>query len=160
MVARTKPNPIGKDRNRYGGASATQLGAEWVDIKNVTSSAISLANVELYHRAYSGADSRWARVMGFTGALGPGQVVRVHSGQVRPISVLRQEDLDGADHHVFSGHDNYVWNNAEGDSPGLWNSAAKQWIDSASYDPYPPEGIVLIRSGDKLVPAQQAASRW
>jgi len=26
------------------------------------------------------------------------------------------------------------------------------WIDKASYEPYPPDGIVLHREGDKLVP--------
>ena len=31
--------------------------------------------------------------------------------------------------------------------------AAKATIDSASYDPYPPEGAVLHRQGAKLIPA-------
>jgi hypothetical protein len=30
----------------------------------------------------------------------------------------------------------------------------KVTLDSASYDPNPPEGEVLTRSGDKLVPAK------
>jgi hypothetical protein len=159
MVARIKPNPTGKDRNRHSGASAAQLGAEWVDIQNTTRSSVSLDNIELYHLAYSGRDSKPAKVMGFSGALGAGQVVRVHSGQVRPISVLRPEDLNGADHHLFTGRDSYVWNNAEGDSPGLWNTTTRQWVDSASYEPHPPEGVVLVRSGNRLVP-QRAASHW
>ena len=160
MVARIKPIPIGKDRNRYGGATAAQLGAEWVDIKNTTRSSVSMNGIELYHLAYSGREAKPAKVMGFTGSLGAGQVVRVHSGRVRSVSVLRQEDLDGADHHVFTGTDNYVWNNAESDAPSLWNTGSRAWIDRATYEPNPAEGVILVRSGDRLVPGQRAASGW
>lgn len=160
MVARIKPNPIGKDRNPYGGTTAGQLGGEWVDIKNTSRSTISLEKVELYHMAFSGRDSKPAKVTGFSGSLAPGKIVRVHSGKVRPLSVLRQEDIRGADHHIFTGKDNYVWNNAEGDTPGLWNVTSRVWIDRATYDRNPPEGAVLVRSGDRLVPAQSAVSRW
>jgi hypothetical protein len=61
---------------------------------------------------------------------------------------LRPEDVAGAHHHTFTGK-NYVWNNDCGDTAGLGNGQV--WIDNASYDPYPPEGRILIRQGDKLV---------
>jgi hypothetical protein len=150
FLTQIKPNPTGKDRSRYG-ATPAQLGAEWVDFKNTGTTGVSLDGVVLYHLAFSGGTSTWKQVMTFSGTLAPGKIVRVHAGRVRDISVLRQEDIDGADHHLFSGEDQYVWNNAEGDTAALWDSGVKQWIDSASYDPYPPEGVILVRSGDKFI---------
>jgi len=151
LVTQLKPNPAGKDRTRYGGATPAQLGAEWVDFKNTGGIGIDLGSVELHHVAFGNGKRTWRLVTNFKGELGPGKIVRVHAGQQRDLSVLRQEDLLGADHHLFSGEDQCVWNNAEGDTAGLWDSSAKQWIDQASYDPYPPEGIILVRVGDKLV---------
>jgi hypothetical protein len=57
----------------------------------------------------------------------------------RPDSVIRDEDRRGADFHLFSDKD-YVWNNKEGDTPALYNPVTKVTLDSASYDPNPPEG--------------------
>jgi hypothetical protein len=59
-----------------------------------------------------------------------------------------------------TGRDAYVWNNAEGDGPGLWRPSMKSWVDRTSYDPNPPEGAVLVRTGEKLSPAVRAASGW
>jgi hypothetical protein len=64
--------------------------------------------------------------------------VRVHSGS-GPDSVIREEDMRGADHHVFTRKD-YVWNNKEGDTPALYNRTTQATIDSASYDPQPAAG--------------------
>jgi hypothetical protein len=33
-------------------------------------------------------------------------------------------------------------------------------IDKASYDPNPPEGVVLVRVGDKLVAPVSRAANW
>jgi len=160
-ITQIKPNPAGKDRNRHGSASAAQLGAEWVDFKNVSGSAQPLAGLELYHLAYShpGAKPEWEKIMSFNGTLGVGQTVRVHSGQVRSPSILNAEDLRGADFHLFTGRDAYVWNNREGDSPGLWWNQQRAWEDKAEYDPNPPEGAILVRSGSKLVPASTSGYR-
>lgn len=153
LITRIKPNPAGKDRNQFGTTSASQLAAEWVDFKNTASTPVDLGDIELYHVAYApGATrGRWEKVIDFRGALQPGRTVRVHSGS-GPESVIRPEDRAGAEHHLFT-HRNYVWNNREGDTPMLFDSTANQNIDQASYDPYPPEGQVLVRSGNKLVPA-------
>ena len=159
-VSRIKPNPSGKDRSRYGGATAAQLGAEWVDFKNTSGIPFGLQNVELFHLTYTGLQTSSAKVTGFSGSLGTGQTVRIHSGRVRDLSVLRKEDLDGADHHIFTGRDSYVWNNSEGDTPSLWDVVTRSWIDRASYDRNPPEGAVLTRVGEKLIPAQRSASSW
>lgn len=152
-ITRIKPNPAGKDRSRYGTADASQLAAEWVDFKNSGADSVELNGVDLYHLAYApGADrGRWDKIMSFRGSLPPGNTVRVHAGS-GPESVIRPADRTGAEYHLFNGR-NYVWNNDHGDSPRLFDTAREQNIDQASYDPYPPEGQILVRSGNKLVPA-------
>lgn len=158
-TVRLKPNPPGKDRDRHG-ASATQLGAEWVDIQNVGRSPVDLGGVQLFHIAYSRGDrtGRWAELMSFRGTLPVGQIVRVHSGS-GPLNQLRQEDIQGADHHLFTGK-NYVWNNVEGDCSGLFETGQPSPFDRACYDPNPPEGEVLERVGDKLVAKARVASGY
>lgn len=152
-INRIKPNPTGKDRNPSGQASAAQLAAEWVDFQNTGKTPVNLTTVELRHVAYrAGQSPAWEKVMSFSGSLQPGKTVRVHSGS-GPESILREEDRYGADHHLFTGK-NYVWNNREGDRPTLHNKVTQVTVDTASYDPNPPEGEVLIRVGNKLVPAR------
>ena len=159
-IFRLKPNPAGKDRNRHGSPSTTQLGAEWVDFKNAGSAPANLTGIDLYHLAYGrpGTKPEWQKVTSLPAdwSLPAGNVLRVHSGQKRDLGELNHDDVAGADYHSFTGRDAYVWNNAEGDTAGLWVPRSETWLDSASYDPHPPEGVVLIRSGDKLVPAGAA----
>lgn len=159
-VSRIKPNPTGKDRTRYGGASAAQLGAEWVDIKNTSANGISLAGIALYHLAYSGGQAQAQKVVDLTGVLGAGQILRIHSGQTRPLNVLYQDDLVGADFHGFTGSDNYIWNNDRPDCPGLVRTSQNTYVDRACYDAGSPQGAILVRVGDKLVVASRAASTW
>lgn len=160
-VYRIKPNPTGKDRNRHGSPlSPAQLGGEWVDIRNTGASASNTSGVGLYHLAYpaSGGKPEYRLVVNLPDcSLKPSEVLRVHSGQRRDLSVLYAEDRTGADWHSFTGEDAYVWNNREGDAPALYEHATKETIDSASYDPNPPEGVVLHRQGTKLVPAPVTA---
>ena len=65
----------------------------------------------------------------------------------------------GATYHLFTGRDEYVWNNREGDAPLLNFEPRNETIDTASYDPNPPEGVVLVRQGDKLA-ARARAAGW
>ncbi|MBS0261595.1 MAG: lamin tail domain-containing protein [Planctomycetes bacterium] len=154
-TVRLNPTPAGKDRTRYGGASAAQLGGEWADIQNVGSQAVDLTGVSLHHIAYHpNGTSHWEHVMTFNGALSPGKVMRIHAGS-GPASVLRQEDLAGADHHLFS-HGNYVWNNDKADCAGLFDGRSDPF-DKACYGANPPEGAILQRVADSLVPAATAA---
>ena len=88
-----------------------------------------------------------------------GQVLRVHSGK-GPFSVVRAEDRIGSDYYMFTGESRYIWNNDFGDSSLLWQPATKVTIDEASYDAYPPEGVILQRVGSKLVAPARVASRW
>lgn len=153
-ISQLKPNPTGKDRTRFGPLSATQLAAEWVDVKNTGIGSVNLENVELNHKAFSPQDpaGKWQAVMVFPSfLLAAGKVVRVHSGRHRDVSVIAAADQAGADYHTFTGADAYVWNNSEGDTAALWDLGQQKWIDSAAYDPNPPEGVILVRVGSKLI---------
>jgi len=151
-VIKAKPNPRGKDRNGTF-TPPKQLAAEWVDFWNNGDESYPLEIISLQHIAFqpSCRDGRWEQVMSFKGSLLSGQVVRVHSGGHLPLSEMYPEDAVGADFHLFTGR-NYIWNNDCGDAAGLWNGII--WVDKASYDPYPPEGVILVREGDKLVARQ------
>lgn len=156
---RIKPNPAGKDRTRRG-ATAAQLGAEWVDLKNEATTAVLLNGLALFHVAYSGAtdNGTWERVTGFTGQLGAGQVMRVHSGS-GPVDALNRADVQGADVHVFTNRDNYIWNNDRGDCSALQKDRESEKLDQCWYDGKPPEGIVLVRvSNTFVVPASSMAT--
>lgn len=157
---RIKPNPAGKDRTRRGAVSAAQLGAEWVDLKNEGTVAVNLNGLSLYHVAYSGMNDNgmWEKVVSFTGTLAATKVMRVHSGS-GPESALSPVDLQGADLHVFTKRDNYVWNNDRGDCSALQKEGDADKYDKVWYDAKPPEGIVLVRSGEKFVAPAASMSR-
>lgn len=160
QTVRMKPNPAGKDRTRYG-ASAAQLAAEWVDIKNVSDVSIDITGVRLFHIAYSDTypNGRWELVMCFSkGVLQKGQVIRIHAGETQNATQIRAEDLMGADFHLFSGRDAYVWNNDRGDCSSLWTANGTGPFDKACYSLAPAEGATLTRVGDSLVstPAKTA----
>ncbi len=154
QTIRMKPNPAGKDRTRYG-ATAAQLAAEWVDIKNVSAEAININSIRLCHIAYSDTypNGRWEIVISFTGSLQPGKVIRVHAGEAKNANQIRSEDLVGADFHLFSGRDAYVWNNDRGDCSSLWTVDGTHPFDKAGYALPPAEGAILTRVGDSLVGA-------
>lgn len=151
LITKAKPNPAGKDRVGRTLTPQTQLAAEWVDIKNTTSSPVNMNGVELYHYAYLGSGAgEWQLVTEFNGTLPSGQTVRVHSGNQILLTQMNLEDQNGAEYHVFS-HKNYVWNNANQDFPGLWYKPSKQWIDKTEYDTFPVEGKILTRVNQKLI---------
>lgn len=150
-----KPNPSGKDRPPYGGPTPSQLAAEWIDLYNSSLVGIALDGLSLWHQTFaSGQPNGWAKVTGFVGTLPAGKSVRVHAGQARPLTVIRKEDLDGADFHLFSGEDAFVWNNANGDRALLYRESNKDRVDTASYRPNPPEGVTLSRVGDEFLAVQ------
>lgn len=156
---RLKPNPAGKDKNKSGRAAQSQLGGEWVDIRNTGNAPVSMDGVKLYHVAFvDGKASRWELVTGFSGTLGVGQVIRVHSGS-GPASLLHPDDLKGASINAFTGRDAYIWNNAEGDTSRLTelSNGVEVETDKTSYPPHPGEGVVFVRVGASLVPGRIAA---
>jgi hypothetical protein len=152
-ISQAKPNPAGKDR--LGNlVPSSQLVGEWVDFKNTGDELYPLNNIELQHIAYTPSYSNgvWDKVMGFSGNLGVGQVVRVHSGGKIPLENLAPEDFIGANYHLFTGK-NYVWNNNKSDSPRLVLKQNGQIfeIDKTSYSAYPIEGRILKRVGEQLI---------
>jgi hypothetical protein len=148
-ITKAKPNPAGKDRVA-GVTSKRQLAAEWVEFKNTGDEPFTLNGISLQHIAYQQRcrEGRWEAVMSFKGVLQPGQVVRVHSGSELSTSEMNPEDAIGANYHFFTAR-NFIWNNDCGDTARLWNELIT--IDAASYDPYPLEGKILVRQGDKLI---------
>ena len=150
-IIRAKPNPSGKDRSGSY-IQPAQLAAEWVDFENDGNENYPLEPITLYHLAfqYGCRDPKWDKVMTFTGTLQPGKIVRVHSGEKLSTGEMYPEDVVGADHHCFTGRLNYIWNNDCGDVAGLYDGQVFE--DKAGYDSNPPEGAVLRRVGDKLVP--------
>jgi hypothetical protein len=160
-IIRIKPNPAGKDRPAHGSPAPSQLAGEWADFRNDAGQDVALDGITLWHLAYApGRQPEWEKVTGFNGTLPAGKIVRVHAGERRAVSVIRSEDVSGADYHLFTGRDAYVWNNKQGDSPLLYQDADKKTIDRASYAPNPPEGVVLVRPGDALVAAVARAANW
>lgn len=148
-IIKAKPNPAGKDR--VGNlALQSQLAGEWVDIKNIGHSPVSLSNIQLYHWAYGQAENKWELVMDFSGSLPPGEIMRVHSSGKIPLDQLSPIDRQGADYHLFSGS-GYVWNNDKEDKPTLWDKREKEYVDKTFYDAYPGEGEILERVNNKLV---------
>jgi hypothetical protein len=149
-VSKAKPNPWGKDRTG-GMAPKSQIAAEWIDIKNVGDEAVSLGNLYLNHVAYQSGcrDGKWQYVCTLCGTILPGQVARVHSGGEISVYEMNTEDVTGADYHLFTGR-GYIWNNDCGDEVALWDGQV--FVDKAGYEAYPPEGRILVRQGDKLVP--------
>lgn len=110
LVTFALPNPAGKDRSAFG-VSNNQLNGEWVEFKNNVNQTVSLEGVSLVHQTYNqicqrtGSDS----LLTFTGSLGYGQSVRVHTGSGETFQ-------DGNVFHLFLNRGNYVWNNGCGDS--------------------------------------------
>ncbi len=163
QTVRLKPNPTGKDKSKSGQARQAQLGAEWVDVKNVGHTSAPMHGVRLYHIAYPSDKAKpayWELVVAFAQwELGAGEAVRIHSGARRELSLLDAEDREGVQWHTFTGHDKYIWNNAEGDASRVtqMDGGREQESDRADYDPNPPEGVVLIRAGNKLIPTGVSA---
>ena len=107
-ITQAKPNPAGKDTFDHL-APAAQIAGEWVDFKNTGNEIYTLNSIELFHIAYTPQypNGIWEKVTDFFGDLGVNEVVRVHSGGEVSLGILNQEDVTGADHHVFTGN-NYV----------------------------------------------------
>lgn len=137
LVTRALPNPAGKDRSG-GHAPNEQLNGEWVQFLNTTQGNLSLDGLALDHVTFNqycqqtGAET----LVTFTGSLGPGRSIRVHTG-------VGNGYWEGDVYHFFAGHRNYVWNNRCGDVVML--RVARSVIDSPAYGGNPPEGRILER---------------
>ncbi|MES3030951.1 MAG: hypothetical protein V4697_00900 [Patescibacteria group bacterium] len=158
FIHRAKPNPLGKDTAQHI-PKPEQLLGEWVDLVNNSNAGINLGNYSLANLQF---DSRCAPVgppqIYWSGdaaiTLGPGQIVRIHTGRAADWWVAHQEDKTGVHYHSCAERGSFVLNNRCGDTVSIWTKdRLGNWqnVDIASYDPNPPEGAILERSGSKLV---------
>ena len=109
-----------------------------MDFRNDAGQSVALDGVALYHLAYdSSGQSSWAHVTGFTGSLPAEKIVRGHAPHARALGI-RPEDRSGADYHIFTGEDAYVWNNDKSNSPLLQDETKRETIDKTWYAPHPP----------------------
>lgn len=153
-ITKAKPNPLGKDKVLGLLLANKKLGAEWVDIKNIGSAAVSLRDIQIYHIAYKNDKTEWEIAKDFSNLLlnlilPAGSVMRIHSGS-GPVSILNPEDISGADTHYFTGKA-YIWNNDKIDKPMIWDKTKKVIVDQAYYDAPVVDGKILVRVNDKLI---------
>ena len=76
-----------------------------------------------------------------------------------PDIALNEADKQGADHHLFTKRDNYVWNNDRGDCSALQKDGEAEKFDKCWYVAKQPEGIILHRvNGNFVVPTSSMAT--
>jgi len=166
LVCRAKPNPAGKDR-AYGYPQQQQLLGEWADLQNTGDAAVNLSTLNLCHVQFSSQGVPEDKpTIYWTGEYGkvlnPGQIVRVHTGKSAYASSMAYDDAQGVHLHSYAEKGNFVLNNDYGDVISVWwKDKDGNWHkeDTAGYDPKPPEGVVLRRVGDKLIPSFDYAAR-
>lgn len=157
MLVQIKPNPLGKDKCRDV-PKPRQLLGEWVDFKNISNGNYVLNDISISHLAFGRFGSIREIITGFNGSLESAGIIRLHSGKKADLNLMAAEDWGGANHHLFTERNNFIWNNAQGDQATLLKN--DRAIDQASYEPYPIEGAILQRSGDKFVLSIRSASNY
>lgn len=157
IIYRAKPNPAGKDKF-HNFPLARQLHGEWVDLINNHNGRLSLKGVSLDHTAFGATCADRSFALYWQAAdvltLEAGEILRIHTGKYADAGQMAEEDRVGAHKHVWGEHGSFKLNNgACGDVLTLWytDGAKFEAIDAASYAPYPPEGVALVREGEKLV---------
>lgn len=165
QIIRCKPNPAGKDRNYYG-PHPSQLVGEWVDLKNIGDTSVNLSIINLFHREFNSncTSTGWGHYWGGNkfGELKPGQSLRIHTGKQSDFFHATAIDRTGVDMHQFAERSQFALNNRCGDTISVdWRNSEGKMVpeDSATYHPNPPEGAVLIRSGELLIPEYSSAYR-
>jgi hypothetical protein len=149
---RLKLGPTGADRPSTGTQQFRQPG-DWVDVRNEGPSATRINGLCLYHLEHLGPGTQPEYRFIVTlpeCSLKPGEVLRLHSGPRRDLALLYAEDRNGADWHVFTSGESHFWNRRDGDTALLYAAASKETTDVATFDPNPPEGVVLWRQGDRF----------
>lgn len=159
-IIRAKPNPKGKDLDSSGSPKVEKVLGEWVDIQNAGDTAAPLSIIHLCHQEFlPNGTPKQNYTSYWTGnsqeILRPGESLRVHTGKRAYSHLMSSIDATGVSQHSFAESGHYVLNNALGDTISLfWKDNNGQWYeeDLARYSPNPPDGAILTRSGDMLVP--------
>ena len=164
QIIQAKPNPAGKDSNKDQNGSIPnrpeQLFGEWVDVKNIGADEVHFPTMQVRHALFDETcQTTGALELYWIGAnydfLKPGQVLRIHAGRRKDAHLMSAEDQTGADWHGYAESDDFILNNRCGDKIVLsWQDAVNQICqDWACYAPYPPEDLILKRSGNLLAGA-------
>jgi hypothetical protein len=152
LVTRALPDPAGKDRHALYLPSNDQLNQEWIEFANIGAQPVSVEGVALSHYTFDAYCQRTGEdvLMTLTGTVQPRHSVRFHTGSGTPWN-------EGTIRHLYVGRTNYAWNNRCGDTAVL-RTARGEVLDWASYDPAPPEGVILNRvpGTNKLSPVASA----
>lgn len=153
IITSAQPNPPGRDAARPGVTSNAKLNEEWVEFTAQRDRA--LIEDQLSHLTFNNYCQRSGQESIFRFGsvhLMARHRVRVHTGSGTGYR-------DGNLLHVYARRSWFVWNNACGDRATLSYSGTV--IDSAYYDPNPPEGVLVRQPGtDRLVPAFATARGW
>ncbi len=165
QIIQAKPNPAGKDgdkdgdkdQNGSGSGRPEQLFGEWVDVKNIGTDAVHFSTMQVRHALFDeGCHTTGETELYWTGdnsnLLKPGQVLRIHAGRREEAHLMTAADQEGADWHGYAECDDFILNNRCGDKIILtWRDDVEQACqDWACYAPYPPEDLILKRSGNLL----------
>jgi predicted extracellular nuclease len=154
-ITRAVPNPAGKDRTASNMVRNEQLNNEWIEFANTSQRTLSLDGIALSHYTFEKSCSKTGEdgLAVFNGSLQAGYSIRVHTGTGTAWD-------EGSIRHLYAARGNFAWNNRCGDTSVLRNSRGEV-VDWATYDPNPPEGVVLNRvpGTNKLqaVPATRTA---
>jgi hypothetical protein len=163
QIIQAKPNPLGKDKTGSGQSKPEQLLGEWVDVKNIGTESIQFSSMTFNHTLFDSrcqstnrTEKYWS---GGPEQLLPGQVIRVHTGNISDKHLTAEADRAGVDWHGYANRDNFVLNNRCGDRIFVtWPDAnGRAASDVTYYRPNPPEGAVLRRRGEVLEPVSAAA---
>lgn len=162
QIYRAKPNPTGKDKVKNH-PIPSQLLAEWVDLSNVGDTGVKFSTLNLAHSEFApGCQIKPNPTLYWKGdsdlVLMPNQIVRVHTGYYSQSHLMHPDDKSGVHYHAFAERGNFVLNNDCGDVISVWWKSANEWHrdDYAGYASNPPEGQILYRNGDKLVPMRRS----
>lgn len=150
-----------------GDALSTKLLSEWIDIENAGDEPVAFSTVlvrEVSKLKAINNEEDPNRTF-WTGAgekhLLPGQILRIHTGDMRDEDVMLAADKRGANWHADAGFDDFFLNRDE--VAGLilsWrNSSGETLTDRVSYVPLPHYGAFLQRKGSKLAAAAATSGK-
>jgi hypothetical protein len=142
QIIQAKPNPLGKDKTSSGQSKPEQLLGEWVDVKNIGTESIQFSCMTLNHTLFDSrcqstnrTEKYWS---GGPEQLLPGQVIRVHTGNIRDKHLMAEADRVGVDWHGYANRDNFVLNNRCGDRIFVtWPDANGRTASDVTYSAEP-----------------------
>ena len=139
-ITMASANPFGRDKTADNFAPNEQLVNEWFEFENICAFPVDVGSVVFSHLTWQGWEIAGEEGLGRFAdgiVLQPGEALRLHSG-------FGFDSRVGDVLHIFRNAGNYVLNNMQGDRITL-RDVNGNVIDSAYYEPYPPEGEILFR---------------